>query len=203
VLEVTDNGCGMSSETQRQIFEPFFTTKLNGHGLGMSAVLGIVRGHDGFIIIHSETGKGTTFQVCFPVSNPDTADVPAQTGAMQQMKGRVLLVDDEADILEAATAMLEEHGMEVITAIDGVDALEKFQHQHALIDLTIMDLSMPRMGGIDCMQQMRNIDAGCKIILTSGYHESEIREQYSDLNHTQFLQNPYHLDKLINSIQLQ
>ncbi len=202
VLEVSDNGCGMSSETQQQIFEPFFTTKQDGHGFGMSAVLGIIRGHDGFIVIDSEINRGTTFQVCFPLCESEDINVPDQTRTMKPLKGRVLLVDDEADILEAATAMLEEHGMEVTTAVNGVDALEKFQHRHTQIDLTIMDLSMPLMGGIECMQQMRNIDTSCKIILTSGFHESEIREKLTDLNHTQFLQKPYHPDVLINSIQL-
>jgi len=202
VIEVTDNGCGMSSETQKQIFEPFFTTKQNGHGLGMSAVLGIIRGHDSFITIDSKIGKGTTFQVCFPICDDAASKLPDEKNLLKTVKGMVLLVDDEIDILESTTMILQDHGMEVVTAVNGLDALEKFQQLHDQIDLTILDLSMPKMGGIECLQQMRKVDPDSKVILTSGYHEGEIREKHADLEHTLFLQKPYFPDKLINSIHL-
>jgi len=202
VVEVSDNGCGMSREIQEQIFEPFFTTKQSGHGLGMSAVLGIIRGHDGFITIDSKVGQGTRFQVCFPICDIDYHKLPDETNRLKMVKGQVLLVDDEHDILESTSMILQEHGMEVITAVDGLDALEKFQRLHQQINLTILDLSMPRMGGIECLQQMRKIDADSKVILTSGYHEGEIREKHADLEHTLFLQKPYFPDMLIDSIHL-
>ena len=193
----------MSPETQESIFDPFFTTKSDGHGLGMSAVIGIIRGHNGFIMIDSHIGQGTSFQVCFPICEKDICATTNDNRPEKQLNGVVLLVDDDSDILESTTYMLQEHGLEVITAVDGLDALEKFKKQHDTIKMIILDLSMPRMGGIECMGKMRNIDGDCNIILTSGYHESEIRLQHSNLSQIRFLQKPYLPDKLIDSIQLQ
>ncbi len=192
-LEVSDTGCGMNKETQDRLFEPFFTTKFTGHGLGMSAVMGIVRGHHGAIKVYSESGRGTTFKVLLPVCNQ-----PAQktSSAMPdkdswQGSGTVLVVDDEESIREIASVMLEDMGFSILTAVDGEDAVNIYRQHHNEIVAVLMDMTMPNMDGKTCFTELRRINTAVKVVLSSGYNEQEATSRFAGQGLAGFIQKPY------------
>ena len=161
MLEVADTGCGMSREILGQIFDPFFSTKTAGRGLGLSAMLGILRGHRAGIGIHSEPGRGTVFRVYFPATEglvPEEEQIGDETRPC--FEGKVLLVDDEEDILEATGGILESLGFSVVTAKDGLAALQLFMEEAATLSLVLMDLTMPGMDGRSAFREMHRIHPG-------------------------------------------
>ena len=201
-LEIADTGCGMDKQTANRIFEPFFSTKFSGRGLGMAAVLGIVRGHRGAIKIYTEQGKGTSFKVFFPASSklalqPDTI----QESLPIKGSGTVLLVDDEDSVLSIGKAMLEEFGFDVLTAVDGRDGLEQFKQRHADIRFVLMDLTMPNMGGEEAFREFRRIDPAVKVIICSGYNQQEVSQKFVGKGLAGFLKKPYQLAELQTRIQ--
>src|SRR5450755_1042732 len=155
-LEVSDNGCGMGAETQAKIFDPFFSTKFTGRGLGLSAVLGIVRGHKGAIKVYSELGRGTTLKLLFPAAD---AAVQKESAARPQpvleRRGTVLVVDDEEVVRGVAARILGSYGFDVILATDGRDGVARFRERHAEITVVLMDLTMPAMDGVDAFREIR------------------------------------------------
>jgi PAS domain S-box-containing protein len=199
-LQVSDTGCGMAPETLAKIFDPFFTTKDSGRGLGLSAMLGILRGHRGGIKIYSEPGKGTTFQVYFrALDTVAQVSEAAPTQATVPFVGKVLLVDDEPDLRDSITAMLEYLGFEVETAGDGVEALERFRP--GVYALVLMDLTMPRIDGKEAFRRMKELDPTVRVILSSGYNEQEAIQQFLGRGLAGFIQKPYMLRTLTEALE--
>jgi signal transduction histidine kinase/CheY-like chemotaxis protein len=192
VLEVSDNGQGMTPEVQARIFDPFFTTKASGRGLGLSAMLGILRGHGAGIEILSEPQRGSTFRVLFPAAGvlPDR-DEPAPAPTQVRFSGQVLVVDDEPGILEAAGAMLESFGLQVATAPDGVQAMEFMATGGADVKLVLLDLTMPRMDGRQTLQALRQLHPTLPVILSSGYDPHLSPEGRQVIDPRAFLRKPY------------
>jgi nitrogen-specific signal transduction histidine kinase/ActR/RegA family two-component response regulator len=198
-LEVSDTGVGMAEETLSRLFEPFFTTKFTGRGLGLSAVLGIVRGHKGGMRIYSELGKGSTFKILFPASK-SAAGTAGRPGADSESnwvgQGTVLLVDDEETIRALGARMLHRLGFEVLTAADGREALDMFRAHKDEIVLTILDLTMPHMGGEEAFREIRALAPEARVLMSSGYTENEISARFAGKGTAGFIQKPYTLATL-------
>ncbi|MEQ8188011.1 MAG: PAS domain S-box protein [Candidatus Eremiobacterota bacterium] len=202
-IEVKDTGCGMDKKTQDKLFDPFFTTKFTGRGLGMSAVIGIVKSHRGAIMVDSIRDSGTSIKVFFPVCHHDTGDIADEKGGalpFKSMDGTILLVDDEDIILATSEIILQRLGFRVITASDGEKAIQIFAEQSDKIDCIIMDLSMPKMDGLTAFKEIINIKPDVKIILSSGYNEEESVKEHTD-GLAGFLEKPYQIEELQKILQ--
>jgi PAS domain S-box-containing protein len=201
-IEVADTGCGMDQETLARVFDPFFTTKFTGRGLGMAAVLGIIRGHKGTIKITSSPGCGTTFRVLFPVcGKPVEIAAPSSCRHEEwQGSGTVLLVDDEEIVLGIGAAMLQELGFTTITATNGKEAIEIFKSSPN-IDLVILDLTMPYMDGAHCFRELRHFKPDARVVMSSGYNEQEVTQKFAGNELAGFIQKPYRLRVLKETIK--
>jgi two-component system, cell cycle sensor histidine kinase and response regulator CckA len=197
VLEVLDAGCGMDEETVARVFEPFFSTKSVGRGMGLAAVRGIVDNHGGGIRIVSEAGKGTAFAVLFPAvrEGPARREIPGRP-ASRDMKGLVLIADDEDDVRAMVRAMVESFGYDVIEARDGCEAVDLFRDRHHEIDLVLLDLMMPRMTGEEAFAEIRRINSRVPGILASGYDESGRVGVIEAAGFVSFLQKPFRRGEL-------
>jgi CheY-like chemotaxis protein len=202
-IEVSDNGCGMDSATLAKIFDPFFTTKFTGRGLGLAAVLGIVRGHKGGLKVYSEPGKGTTFKLFFPVApgRPEDSATPFPDAAPYQGSGTVLVVDDEETVRTVAARMLERIGFTVVTANDGRDGMEKFRTDPGRFTLVLLDLTMPHLDGEETFRQMRLLNPSVRVILTSGFNQQEAVNRFIGKGLAGFIQKPFELASLIQVIR--
>jgi len=200
-LEIADSGCGMDKETMAKLFDPFFTTKFTGRGLGMAAVLGIVRGHKGAIKVYSEPKRGTTFKILLP-SSSKPAEIFNGASHHDNWKGEgaVLLIDDEETVRGIGAEMLRELGFMVITADDGREGLERFKQNHD-ISFIILDLTMPHMDGEQCFRELRQIKPDVKVIMSSGYNEQEVTQKFVGKGLAGFIQKPYKLSILEEAIR--
>ncbi len=201
-LEVRDTGHGMDAETQERMFDPFFSTKPDGHGLGLAATLGILRGHRGKVRVSSGPGKGTSIKVFFPVAGrmrqasgavlSRVYDVPPE-GAV------VLVVDDEESVRRMVTAALSEATYEVVTASNGVEALKRLAERPD-IKVVLLDVMMPQMDGAQTLRLMRDRSANMRIILTSGYGEKPVLEWLRVSDEIEFLKKPYRVEDVVAKV---
>lgn len=206
-LKVSDNGCGMDEMTMKRLFDPFFTTKFTGRGLGMSAVMGIMKIHGGALFVKSEPGEGTTFKALFPLLEPAHSakdqSPPAFAISSQEkstltddtLSGVALVVDDEKSVLKTCKKMVEICGFRVITAGDGIDAITIFKENADIIDVVIMDMTMPNMDGITAMYEIYRIKPESRIILASGFNKEDMVNRISQ-QPSGFINKPYSLNLL-------
>jgi nitrogen-specific signal transduction histidine kinase/ActR/RegA family two-component response regulator len=191
-LEIADTGCGMPRDVLARVFDPFYTTKPKGHGLGLSAVQGILRGHRGGLGVESKVGAGTTFRILLPAGGLDEAMAPpAEAGAAAGAGRAVLVVDDEEYLLEVVSDSLAVTGHTCLLARSGEEGLDLFRLHGSAVDLVLLDLSMPGIGGVETFKRLRALDPGLPIILSSGYAREEAMAQLGDLTADGFLQKPY------------
>jgi signal transduction histidine kinase/CheY-like chemotaxis protein len=202
-MRVQDNGSGMDEDMLGRVFEPFFTTKFAGRGLGLAAILGIVKGHAGAIRLASEAGEGTAFTVLFPLApdreEPVVDEIPVVPAEITGQT--VLVIDDEESIRNVTRLMLEKSGFEVLTADDGPEGLALFRERPGDIAVTLLDLTMPGMNGDEVMKQILGIQNGACVLLTSGYKEEDVRHRFDVDGMTGFIHKPFELTSLVDQIR--
>lgn len=202
VFEVNDNGCGMSEETLQKLFDPFFTTKFTGRGLGLAAVLGIVRGHNGSLKIESKPGKGTNIKVILPVSSKKVQYEPKKKSRYDEFKGSgtILVVDDEEAVRLIVKEVLEYCGFNILLAKNGLEAVKIFKDNFHLIELVLLDMTMPKLNGVETYKKLIKINPDIRVILSSGFNEQESINRLSNGKKISYLQKPYHLQTLKDKI---
>jgi PAS domain S-box-containing protein len=189
-VEVSDTGSGMTPDVQARIFDPFYTTKFTGRGLGLAAVLGIVRAHNGAIRVYSESGRGTTFKLLLPTAGP--ADAPSETAvAGWNDRGAILVVDDEPSARQVAERTLRSVGFDVLGAGDGASGLAILERDIERIRLVLLDLTMPGLTGAETYSRIRRLSATLPVILMSGYTEEEATASFAGKGIAGFIQKPY------------
>ena len=203
-VTISDTGVGIDKETQSRIFEPFFTTKEMGRGtgLGLASVYGIIKNHGGYINVYSEKDQGTTFSIYLPASEKEALTpqedihVPISRGS-----GTILLIDDEQMILDVGSELLEELGYDVMLARSGAEALELYSNQRNGIDLVIMDMIMPGLGGGETFDRLKEIDPEIKVLLSSGYSINGQATKILDRGCDGFIQKPFNMQQLSEKIR--
>jgi two-component system, cell cycle sensor histidine kinase and response regulator CckA len=194
-LDVSDTGSGMTPDTRARIFEPFYSTKFSGRGLGLPAVLGIVRAHRGGIEVRTERGCGTSIGVLLPTVDPSDAG-SSRASADWRGRGTVLFVDDEESVRTVGSRMLTRLGYQVLTAADGWEGVEVYRRHGHEISLVILDLTMPRLDGVQAFEELRRLNPAVRVILASGYSEKDVASRVPRGSVAGVLQKPYTIERM-------
>ena len=204
-ISVSDSGTGMDEETCRRIFEPFFTTKEvgKGTGLGMAIVFGIIRQHKGFITVESRPAQGTTFRILIPLSGMEPAlDPPKkEKWVLQSGQETILLGEDDAGVRKVISAVLAQQGYKVIQAVDGEDAVRKFEENRDSIDMILMDMIMPNKNGIEAYDEICRIKSGVKILFSSGYAPDLMKDRVASSKGIEIVMKPVQPQELLQKIR--
>lgn len=200
-ISVSDTGTGIKREIIDQIFEPFFTTKGigKGTGLGLAAVYGTVKEHQGSVSVSSEPGVGTVFKLYFPLAAEQNSGVISKN-MLPRGSGGILLVDDESLIREMGQSFLEEHGYQVFLATNGEQALEVYERERDHISLVILDVVMPVMGGKETLRRLKAAYPDIKVLISSGFHQDETDDSFITLGASGFIRKPYHTEELFKAV---
>jgi CheY-like chemotaxis protein len=217
-LEVSDTGVGMSAETQARMFEPFFSTKFTGRGLGLAAVLGILRGHRGAVRVHSESGKGTMMRLFFPAreqARPVVAAETKKTPAARERaesahrppaplpdSGRVLVIDDEETVRGVAKTILERVGFTVVTASSGAEGIAKFREASGDFRVVLLDMKLPLVSSQQVFDTLVRIRSDVRVVLSSGLLNEESIAPFDNRDIAGYLQKPYRFEELIACVRL-
>ena len=206
-ISVTDRGIGMDGATQRRVFEPFFTTKPvgEGTGLGLTVVYGIVKNHDGFIEVKSKLGHGTTFCIYLPIPSEATRQTSAAGSNYTALKRAgsgetILFVDDEETQLNVMRRFLENEGYRVLSAKNGVEALETFKQHKDAIAVAVLDLGLPHVSGWQAFQEMREIRPELKALIATGLISPEVEAEFAQGKLCGVILKPYQLDDVLEKI---
>jgi CheY-like chemotaxis protein len=198
LLTVTDFGIGMDKKTMERIFEPFFTTKGlgKGTGLGLASVYGIIKAHGGYIDVNSDKGRGTTFSVYLPASERKVEKYAKSADQIVEGQGAILVVDDEDTVLDVGTQLLNALGYEVLAAGSGKEAIEVYNANIDKIDMVILDMIMPGMGGGETFDKLKKINSGLKVLLSSGYSRDGQADEILTRGCSGFIQKPFNMKQL-------
>jgi two-component system cell cycle sensor histidine kinase/response regulator CckA len=207
-IEVADTGCGMEADVLSRIFDPFFTTKTSGRGLGLAAVLGIIRGHQGTLQVTSRKGSGSLFKVFFPAlpaepEAPAIAVSPASAPEVVEWRGSgtVLLADDEESIRVVSRRMLERMGFQVVTAADGPEVIALLQAEPNRFTAALIDMSMPGLDGVETFQRIRYLLPRLPVLICTGFDEEETARHFVNCKRVSFIQKPFNLEKLTGRLR--
>lgn len=209
MVRVEDTGCGIRAEDLKRIFDPFFTTKFTGRGLGLSAVIGIVKANKGYIDVRSKVGEGTTFSVFLPQAPDNGEEDEKENDALSNDDrgrwkgwGTILVVEDEPVIREVSEFFLKELGFEVVLAKDGREGVELFREHQNRVTVVMMDLNMPNMHGEQAFEAIRAIRADVPVLVVSGYSEQEVVRRFSRAKGAQFLRKPFMGSQLAEKLKV-
>ncbi|EKD34133.1 MAG: Sensor protein [uncultured bacterium] len=202
-LEVRDSGCGIAAGDIEEAFDPFFSTKFTGRGLGLPVVLGLVQAHNGAVTVESEPGQGSVFRVFYPITAEAVVGRPDEAADTPDIDwtGTVLLVDDDSIVVMITSAMLSMLGFKVLSAMDGIEAVQVFRQHRDEIRFVLSDFAMPRMNGQEVLTALRQIDPSMPVILASGYSEEQVMDGSQHECPQAFLAKPYGLQELKEAIR--
>jgi len=201
-ISVADTGVGMDEVTRQRIFEPFFTTREMGRGtgLGLASVYGIIKNHGGFINAYSELGEGTTFAVYLPASGKTVVKKEKTYDRLIDGHGTILFVDDEKMIIGVGKQIIKRLGYDVLTADGGKEAIEIYKENQDKIDLVILDMIMPVMGGGETFEKLKEIDSNVRVLLSSGYSLNSQASEIMAKGCAGFIQKPFYMKELSQKI---
>jgi CheY-like chemotaxis protein len=201
-FEVRDTGKGIDEATLSHIFEPYFTTKVEGSGLGLAATAGIIKAHGGDIRVHAVVGVGSRFTVWLPalhVPLPMKKPLPI-SAETDENHGFILVIDDEDAVRNAVVDLLTLGGWNVLEAADGALGIALYRQRRDAIAVVLLDMRMPGMNGAETLRQLYTVNPNIKVVLTSGYGEREVLSHFDNTTHLTFLQKPYRLETLLDTI---
>ncbi|QDU10581.1 PAS domain S-box protein [Gimesia aquarii] len=202
-FEIQDNGIGMDEDCQSKMFDPFFTTKFTGRGLGLAGVSGIIRGHHGGLYVESALNSGSCFRVILPVADSSVEDIKSDSSVDSLVAphvGSVLVIDDDKAVSNVVNNILKRFGFSVLVANSGSEGIEIFEQNRNLINVVLLDMTMPGLSGVETLNLLKNKGMTVPVILTSGLSETDVASQIEKSEFVHFLKKPYKPQKLVNVV---